>query len=152
MKDEEKRKLDKAFELGELRGLAAEGRAAQSYLKMLAKVDEALKSPPEPHVPSGFTTTVLRRLPSKQRVRRRIMDWRDFAMPVYLLVAVVVSLFFVDQLGLTRLLNAVSEQMAALGESGLEVVFIVLSSVGILMTTWLIVNSFFGIRSRRIVK
>jgi hypothetical protein len=50
------------------------------------------------------------------------------------------------------LFNLLGAQFEAGREIPVELVFSVISSIGILAVSWLIITSFFGIRSRRITR
>lgn len=122
------------------------------YLKSLKRIDEALHSPPPISVPQGFVQTVLSRLPDKGYAGAKTYNLRDLFMPALFVITFILSFVFADQLGLTGLYSFASSFLQEGNSSSMPVIFVALSAIGILITSWLIVSSFFGIRSRRITR
>ena len=156
-----KRKIDEAFdeehlaeEAGALRRAAAGDGEAVAYLDRLLAVEACLMQPVEVEVPAAFRAAVLARLPHRAKVPAKSAWWRDLLLPAYITMVIALSIIFRDTLGITAILNSVAEVLADSSGSGggLEIGFLVVSSAFILLAAWVLVASFFGIRSRRITR
>jgi len=156
MDNELKGELNKAFDedrLAELpddllRRVAADAEAAR-YLNLIRGIDKSLAEPQAGEVPAGFSHSVLDHLPSRRLAAPRALRWRDLFLPSYIAAVLVLSFIFRDALGITTLLQVLGQALSNTGDIGREVVFSVASAFAILLSTWLIVSAFFGIRSRR---
>lgn len=159
MFDELKGKISDLFDRDEFETLPEELRKAardepklSKYYDRLKVVNEGLRSAPPVAVPAGFVATVLRMLPSKKLEAPGLFRLRDLLLPAYIGIVLVLSFLFGEQLGLTALFEILNVKFTAANDTSLQLVFVAVSSSGILFTLWLIVTSFFGIRSRRVVK
>lgn len=155
MNDELKKKLEQAFDTGELNSLSSATRTevssdaeATTFLATLTAIEQTVQSEPLVSVPSGFTRAVMALLPRIKARRERTSRLQVVLLPVYLLVLAVVVIVFSDFFGITFLFETLSSQSEAIGEASLELIFIVVSSAGILLSAWLIISSLFGMRSR----
>lgn len=156
MDNELKGELNKAFDedrLAELpddllRRAAADAEAAR-YLNLIRGIDKSLAEPRASEAPAGFRHKVLDHLPSRRLAAPRALRWRDLFLPAYIAAVLVLSFIFRDALGITTLLQALGQALSNTGDVGMDVIFAIASAVGILLSTWLIVTSFFGVRSRR---
>jgi len=139
MNEKLKGKLDEAFDEGRLAASEAALREmveadpeAKLYLQRLLAIDAGLSQPQADEAPAMFRAEVMSRLPRSRPARiKKAAFLRD-----------------------TALLDTVSEGMASTsgGSGWVEILFMIASSAGILLSAWLIVTSFFGIRSRRITR
>lgn len=159
MTKEIKGKIANAFDQGKLAEVqkklskeAVSGLNSRDYFEKLDTIDAALKNPPPVDVPEGFVKAVLGRLPSVSRGKLKTLFWHDFMLPVFIFVAIILSLIFAKPLGLHGLAEFTSNVLKSSREINFGLAFIVISSVGILLTLYLIVTSFFGIRSRRVIR
>ena len=156
-----KGELDSAFDDGRLRRLPTDvlervrsDPEASEHLSLLMALECGLGSVDDAQVavPDGFREAVLRRLPARSPRAVRSTGLHDLLLFGYFVVLAVFTFLFRDILGITALLNLVSTQVSTGGEFQPEVIFSVLSSVGILAISWILISSFFGIRSRRTTK
>jgi len=162
MNEKLKGKLDEAFDEGRLAASEAALREmveadpeAKLYLQRLLAIDAGLSQPQADEAPAMFRAEVMSRLPRSRPARiKKAAFLRDLVLPLYVAVVLVASFVFRDALGITALLDTVSEGMASTsgGSGWVEILFMIASSAGILLSAWLIVTSFFGIRSRRITR
>lgn len=151
-----KGKLNEVFDEGRLaelpddltRLVEADAEAAR-YLELIRGIDRSLAEPLASEVPAGFSHKVLDRLPSRRLAAPKALRWRDLFLPAYIAAILVISFIFRDALGITALLQALGQALSSTGDIGAEVAFSVASAFAILLSTWLIVAAFFGIRSRR---
>ena len=162
MDNQLKGKLDAAFDEGrlseltpELRSLVGSDPEALAYVSRLEAISSGLGSiseAPAVEVPAGFTRTVLSRLPATRTKPLKSNYLRDIFLVIYFALIAIGCFIFRDALGITALFNMLSSKLGAGGEISTEIVFSVFTSIGILAVTWLIITSFFGIRSRRITR
>ncbi len=151
-----KGKLNEAFDEGRLaelpddltRLVEADAEAAR-YLELIRGIDRSLAEPQASEVPAGFSHKVLDRLPSRRLAAPRALRWRDLFLPLYIAAVLVLSFIFREALGITTLMQALGQALSNTGDVGMDVIFAIVSAAGILFSTWLIVTSFFGVRSRR---
>jgi hypothetical protein len=161
MNDQLKGKLDELFDegrLGELdstmtQALQADTEAA-AYLGKLRGIDTALVEAQRVEIPAMFKANLVARLPRRGRVLQKATIWQDLVMPIYIAAVLVVSFVFRDFLGITALFEMAANALSSTGggSRGMDVAFMIISSVGILVAAWAIVAGFFGIRSRRITR
>lgn len=153
-----KGKLAKAFDEGKLEELLGEDQSvieepdAAEYSRSLLQLEDALANPPGFTVPKGFTASVMKHLPEIDLREIKIINLRDFLIPIIIAASLVLSFIFSEPLGFTALLAKSSTLMNSINSSDVQLVFVALSCAGILGTAWLVVSSFFGVRSRRVTE
>jgi len=127
---------------------------ASAYHGKLMRFQTALADPPPVGVPGMFRANVISHLPRRRNVPAKATIWQDLVMPLYIAAVLVVSFIFRDLLGISAFLEMAADMLSTLGNlsAGMEIAFMVISSVGILIAAWAIVAGFFGIRSRRITR
>ncbi len=161
MDEKLKGKLDRLFDEGLiakaddvlLREVTADPEAS-IYLEQLKLLQTTLADPPPVEVPGMFRANVISGLPRKRKLPAKATIWHDLVMPLYIGVILVISFIFRDWLGITALMEWTADALSSSGNigGGMEIAFMVISSVGILIAAWAIVAGFFGIRSRRITR
>jgi hypothetical protein len=161
MNERLKGKLDSLFDEGRLgtieaallREVGADSEAA-AYLERLRGIDSALVDAQKVEVPAMFKADLIGRLPQRRRSMEKATIWQDLVMPLYIAAVMAVSFIFRDLLGISALFGLIANALSTSGGTGkgLEIAFMLLSSLGILVVAWAIVASFFGIRSRRITR
>ena len=157
MKDDTKRKFQTAFDEGKLDEVLNQSAdeldadpGLASYARNLRHIEFALTEAPEMAVPSGFVQTILSRLPVTHVGRFKTFQARDILIASLVFFTFIMSFVFADFLGIGGAMDNISNVLTAQEESGSQILFILISGVGILLSSWLIVSSFFGIRTRRI--
>ena len=153
---EKKGKLARAFDEGLLEELLKkepqlldEPEVAE-YSRSLQQLEDSLQHPPRVDVPRGFTAAVMKHLPDLDLREIKIINMRDIILPIIVGSAIILSFIFSDFLGISKLLNNSSTLLKSVEGSDMRVLFLAVSSAGILGATWLVISSFFGVRSRRI--
>lgn len=161
MDEELKGKLDAAFDEGRLSDLPVDtlerveaDPEASAYIARLTIIEKGLSTTAITaiHIPHGFREAALKRLPGRRMRSSRAINLHNILLIGYFVVLAVVCFIFRDALGITALFNMFAAQLEAGRDVQPELLFSVFSSIGILGVSWLIISSFFGIRSRRITK
>jgi hypothetical protein len=162
MSKEWKSKLDEAFDEGRLNDLPADllskirsDSEAAEHFEQLLSVERELAVVAEGSivsVPAGFREAVLKRLPSQTHRSVRALQLHDLLLFTYFTIVAVACFIFRDALGLTAFFDMLAGYLKSAGDIPTEVSFSLLSSFAILIISWAIVSSFFGIKSRRITK
>lgn len=153
MTTNKKKQLAEAFDKGELpeENKPMEAGVA-AYAGRLRDLDQALHRQPEVPVPAGFVRMVMKRLPASDAALRRVLGVRDVLLPLLILAALAMSFIFSDFLGFAPLARTVSDGLNSGGESSLQFGFLAITGCGILIASWFIISSFFGIRNRRVTR
>lgn len=153
-----KGKLTQAFDEGHLEellkndpGLIKDPEAAE-LSRSLLEIELALQNPPDVFVPAGFTAAVMGHLPAIDFKEIKIINLRDVLIPLIIGITLILSFIFSEPLGLTKLMTTSSSYLNTVGTNDLQVVFVTVSCAGILAIAWLVVSSFFGVRSRRVTE
>lgn len=160
MREELKRVIHEAFDAGELSAREAEFRHAvreipelDRLLTRLLRIDRLLAEPEQLFMPEGFPAQVISRLPAAAaRSGIDLRRLRTLGLLFFLTVGIAVSLFSGKLSGVEAGLTSIGSFFSATEEISLQMTFLVTSAIGILLVTWLFVSSFFGIRSRRVVR
>jgi hypothetical protein len=159
MREELKRVIHEAFDAGELSAREAEFRHAvreipelDRLLTRLLRIDRLLAEPEQLFMPEGFPAHVVSRLPTAARGGVDLRRIRTLGLLFFLTLGIAVSLFSGRLSGVEAGFKSIGSFFSATEELSLQVTFLVTSAVGILFVTWLFVSSFFGIRSRRVVR
>jgi len=153
MKEADKKRLERAFDTGELDSvLSGDGSGDEEIIEfsaVLAEIESVLKAGTAVEVPGGFAERVSRRLPASRKVKQPSMLFYLFKPALYV-SAVILSILFSDLLGISALVKAVEPLFSAGSETATLLVYVIVTSVCMLATLALMVGSMNGIRSRRV--